>query len=165
MKIVFSLFFALYSLTAFAGKTFIYCSEGSPSSFNPQIFTDGTSSNASSHTIYNRLVEFEVGTTKVVPALAEKFEVSKDKLTYTFKLRSGVKFHTTNYFSPTRDFDSSDVVFSIDRMRLKDHGFHKVGGGNYEYFDGMEMGKIIKEVKAIDSKTVVITLHFLQIWQ
>jgi hypothetical protein len=29
----------------------------------------------------------------------------------------------------------------------------------------MEMGKIIKEVKAIDSKTVVITLHFLQIWQ
>jgi dipeptide transport system substrate-binding protein len=158
MKIVFSLFFALYSLTAFAGKTFIYCSEGSPSSFNPQIFTDGTSSNASSHTIYNRLVEFEVGTTKVVPALAEKFEVSKDKLTYTFKLRSGVKFHTTNYFSPTRDFDSSDVVFSIDRMRLKDHGFHKVGGGNYEYFDGMEMGKIIKEVKAIDSKTVVITL-------
>ncbi len=144
-----------FSLNA---KTLIYCSEGSPSSFNPQIFTDGTSSNAATYTIYNRLVEFETGSTRIVPALAESFKVSKDQLTYTFQLRKGVKFHTTPYFTPTRDFDSSDVVFSIDRQRLKENPFHKVGGGNYEYFDGMEMGKIIKDIKALDPLTVEITL-------
>lgn len=139
-------------------KPLIYCSEGSPSSFNPQLFTDGTSSNASSYTIYNRLVEFDIGSTKVVPALAEKYEVSKDKLTYTFTLRPGVKFHTTSYFTPTRDLNADDVLFSIERQMKKDHPFHAVGGGNYEYFDGMEMGKIIKEVKAINPMKVQITL-------
>ena len=143
---------------ALNAKTFIYCSEGSPSSFNPQIFTDGTSSNATTYTVYNRLVEFEIGSTKVVPALAEKYEVSKDKLTYTFHLRKGVKFHTTAYFTPSRDLNADDVLFSINRQRVKDHPYHAVGGGNYEYFDGMDMGKIIKDVKALDPMTVVITL-------
>jgi dipeptide transport system substrate-binding protein len=153
---------AFLLLLAFTQQTYakplIYCSEGSPSSFNPQIFTDGTSSNASTYTIYNRLVEFEVGTTKVIPALATSYEVSKDKLTYTFKLRPGVKFQTTSYFTPTRDFNSDDVLFSINRQRVKDHAYHSVGGGNYEYFDGMDMGNIIKDVKAVDPLTVVITL-------
>jgi dipeptide transport system substrate-binding protein len=147
----------LFSMGIYA-KALIYCSEGSPSSFNPQIFTDGTSSNASTYTIYNRLVEFEIGTTKVIPVLAESYEVSSDKLIYIFHLRKGVKFHTTPYFTPSRDMDSSDVVFSIDRQRVKDHPYHMVGGGNYEYFDGMDMGKIIKDVKASDAHTVVITL-------
>jgi len=148
----------LFSVVNINAKTLIYCSEGSPSSFNPQIFTDGTSSNAATHTLYNRLVEFETGTTKIIPALAESFKVSKDQLIYTFKLKKGIKFHQTAYFTPTRDLNSSDVLFSFDRQRLKDHPYHAVGGGNYEYFDGMEMGKIIKDIKAIDPLTVEITL-------
>jgi dipeptide transport system substrate-binding protein len=139
-------------------KSFVYCSEGSPSSFNPQLVTDGTSTNATAATIYNGLVEFEPGTTKIIPALAESWEISKDKLIYTFKLRKGVKFHTTKYFTPTRDFNATDVLFSIDRQRITTHPFHAVSGGKYEYFDGMEMGKIIKEVKALDPYKVQITL-------
>ena len=53
----------LFIASNIEAKPMIYCSEGSPSSFNPQIFTDGTSSNASTYTIYNRLVEFEIGST------------------------------------------------------------------------------------------------------
>jgi dipeptide transport system substrate-binding protein len=86
-------------------------------------------------------------------------EISKDKLTYTFKLKKGIKFHTTKYFTPTRDFNATDVVFSIDRQRLATHPFHAVSGGKYEYFDGMEMGKLIKAVKALDPMTVQITLN------
>lgn len=141
-----------------APKTFVYCSEGSPSSFNPQIVTDGTSFNASSRTIYNRLVEFDLGTTKVMPALAESYSASKDGLTYTFKLRKGVKFQTTSYFTPTRDFNADDVLFSFNRQRLKDHPFNKIGGGTYEYWDSMEMGATIKDIKKTDDHTVVITL-------
>ncbi|RPJ70597.1 MAG: ABC transporter substrate-binding protein, partial [Alphaproteobacteria bacterium] len=143
---------------AFA-KSFIYCSEGSPSSFNPQLVTDGTSTNATAGVLYNGLVEFEIGTTKIVPALAESWEISKDKMTYTFKLKKGVKFHTTKYFTPTRDFNATDVVFSIDRQRITTHPYHAVSGGKYEYFDGMEMGKIIKEVKILDPYKVQITLN------
>jgi dipeptide transport system substrate-binding protein len=159
MKFFISISFllSLASNNAFA-KNFVYCSEGSPSSFNPQLVTDGTSTNASSATIYNGLVEFGPGTTKIIPALAESFLISKDKMTYTFKLRKGVKFHTTKYFTPTRDFNATDVLFSINRQRLINHPFHAVSGGKYEYFDGMEMGKIIKDVKALDAYTVQISL-------
>ena len=51
----------LITFNAQAAKTFVYCSEGSPSTFNPALATDGTTFNASSHTVYNRLVEFKKG--------------------------------------------------------------------------------------------------------
>jgi dipeptide transport system substrate-binding protein len=140
-------------------KTLVYCSEGSPSSFNPQLVADGTSLNTL-HPVFNGLVEFEIGTTKVIPVLAESYTISKDKLTYTFKLRKGVKFHTTKTFTPTREMNAEDVVFSFERMLLKDHPYHNIGGGTYEYFDGMGMGKVIKSVKATDPMTIAITLNY-----
>jgi dipeptide transport system substrate-binding protein len=143
------------------GKTFVYCSEGSPSSFNPQLVADGTSLNTL-HPVFNGLVEFEIGTTTVVPALAESYTISKDKLTYTFKLRKGVKFHTTKTFTPTRDMNADDVVFSYERQLLKNHPYHSVGGGTYEYFDGMDMAKVIKSVKAVNPLTVEITLNYAE---
>ena len=140
-------------------NTFVYCSEGSPTAFNPQITTDGTSNNASAHTIYNRLVEFEYGSTKIVPALAESWSISDNKLEYTFNLRKGVKFHTTKYFTPTRDFNSDDVLFSFNRMRVESNPFHKVSGGTYEYFNGMDMGNLIKDIVKIDEHTIKIVLN------
>ena len=57
--------------TAIKANVFVYCSEGSPSAFNPQITTDGTSNNASAHPIYNRLVEFKRGSTEIEPGIAK----------------------------------------------------------------------------------------------
>ncbi|EQC52821.1 ABC transporter substrate-binding protein [Bacteriovorax sp. DB6_IX] len=142
-----------------SNKTFVYCSEGSPTAFNPQVTTDGTSNNASAHTIYNRLVEFKRGTTEVEPALAESYTISDDQLTYTFNLRKGVKFHTTKYFTPTREFNADDVIFSFNRMYKKDHSFHKVSGGTYEYFNGMGMGALIKDIKKVNDYQVQIVLN------
>ena len=87
-------------------KTLVYCSEGSPEGFDPALYTAGTTFDASSRPVYNRLVEFERGTTNIIPGLAESWEISDDGLEYTFKLRQGVKFHTTNYFTPSRDFNA-----------------------------------------------------------
>lgn len=154
---------ALFVFTACQGQksnksSFVYCSEGSPTAFNPQVTTDGTSNNASAHTIYNRLVDFKTGTTEIYPSLAESYTVSADNLTYTFKLRTGVKFHTTAYFTPTREFNADDVLFSFNRMYDKDSTYNKVGGGSYEYFQGMGMGDLIKEIKKINDHEVSITL-------
>jgi dipeptide transport system substrate-binding protein len=157
MKSLFALLLSVMFATPVMAKTFVYCSEGSPSSFNPQLVADGTSSNANSQ-IYNRLVEFERGSTKLVPALASSWEISKDKKVYTFNLRPGVKFQTTKYFKPSRDFNADDVIFSIERQRVKTHPFHNVSGGKYEYFDGMEMGALITDVKALTPMKVQVTL-------
>jgi dipeptide transport system substrate-binding protein len=144
--------------SAFAAKTFVYCSEGSPTLFNSQMITDGPSMNATHSTMYNTLVDYKKGTTEIKPSLAESWETSKDGLKITFKLRKGVKFHTTAAFTPTRDFNADDLIYSFERMRDPKHPFHKVNGGQYEYWDSMEMSKIIKEIKKIDDYTVQFQL-------
>jgi len=140
-------------------KTLVYCSEGSPEGFNPSLYTAGTTFDASSRQIFNRLVEFERGTTQIVPALAESWEVSDDGLTYTFHLRRGVKFHTTKSFAPTRDFNADDVVFSFARQLDENHPYHKVSGGQYEYFVSMDMPGLIKRIEKVDDYTVRFHLN------
>ena len=148
---------ALLSTTVQA-KTLVYCSEGSPEGFNPSLYTAGTTFDASSRAIYNRLVEFERGTTELVPALAESWTVSDDGLEYTFKLRPGVKFHSTDGFTPTRDMNADDVVWSFERQRDPEHPYHTVSGGTYEYFQSMAMPDLISSVEKVDDMTVAITL-------
>ena len=140
-------------------KTLVFCSEGSPEGFNPAFMTAGTSFDASSRPVYNRLVEFERGTTKIGPALAEKWDVSDDGTEYTFYLRKGVKFQTTKEFTPTRDFNADDVVFSFKRQLDKEHPYHKVSNGSYEYFNGMSMPDLLKDVVKVDDYTVKFMLN------
>jgi dipeptide transport system substrate-binding protein len=146
------------SLSAQA-KTLVYCSEGSPEGFNPSLYTAGTTFDASSRAIFNRLVEFERGATNIVPGLAESWSVSDDGLEYTFKLRQGVKFHTTAGFTPSRDFNADDVVFSFKRQGDESHPYHKVSGGSYEYYNGMSMPDLLKDVVKVDDSTVKFVLN------
>ncbi|AIY41096.1 Dipeptide-binding ABC transporter [Collimonas arenae] len=144
---------------AIAAKTLVFCSEGSPEGFNPQLFTTGTTFDASSVPLYNRLVQFELGTTKIIPGLAESWIVSDGGLTYTFKLRKGVKFHSSAKFKPTRDFNADDVLFSFNRMADANHPFHKLAtGSSFSYFLDMGMDKIVDKVSKVDEYTVVFKL-------
>lgn len=139
-------------------KTLVYCSEGSPEGFNPSLYTAGTTFDASSKPIFNRLVEFERGATNVVPGLAESWDVSDDALQYTFHLRKGVKFHSNKNFTPSRDFNANDVLYSFNRQWQTDHPDHKMSGGNYEYFNSMDMPKLLQSIEKIDDHTVRFTL-------
>ncbi|CAB3763143.1 ABC transporter substrate-binding protein [Paraburkholderia solisilvae] len=138
--------------------TLVYCSEGSPESLNPQRMLSGTARNATATTIYDRLVDFRPGTTEVVPALAERWSISADQKTYVFHLRRGVKFHRTAFFTPGRDFNADDVLFSLNRQWKIDHPYHRVGGGNYQYFQGMGMDQLIVSAARVDAYTVRIVL-------
>jgi dipeptide transport system substrate-binding protein len=155
---------ALLVSTMLAGaanaKTLVYCSEGSPEGFDPAPYTAGTTFDASSKPLYNRLVEFERGTTKVLPGLAESWEASADGLEFTFHLRKGVKFHTTSYFTPSRDFNADDVVFSFVRQWKKDHPWNQYTAGiAWEYFDGMDMPALLKDIVKVDDYTVKFVLN------
>lgn len=157
-KLVAAAAIALFATTAQA-KTLIFCSEGSPEGFTPSLYTAGTTFDASSRQIYNRLAEFEIGTTRIIPGLAESWDVSGDGLVYTFKLRKGVKFHSTKNFTPSRDFNADDVLFSFERQFSKSHPYHMVSGGAYEYFNGMSMPDLIKKIEKVDDFTVRFTLN------
>lgn len=121
----------------------VYCSEGSPDSFNPQISTSGTAYDASAHPLYNRLVDLDPDTGTPQPALAESWTVSRDGTRWKFKLRRDVQFHRTAWFTPTRPFNADDVLFSFERQWRPRHPFHRVSGGNYAYFANIGLGELL----------------------
>src|SRR4029077_12208890 len=149
----------LSTSAALARGTLVYCSEGSPEGFQPQFFTTGSTFDAVSVPMFNRLVEFEIGTTNIVPALAESWTVSPDGKTYTFQLPHGRKFHSNANFKPTRDFNADDVLFSWNRMADDNHPFHKMTAGQtFSYYDDMGMKNIVDSVQKIDDYTVRFNL-------
>src|SRR5690349_17000913 len=139
---------ALTAASVAAKGTLVYCSEGSPEGFQPQFFSTGTTFDAVSVPMFNRLVQFEIGTTNIVPALAESWTVAPDGKAYTFKLRKGVKFHSNANFKPTRDFNADDVLFSWNRMADEHHPFHTMTAGQtFSYYDDMGMKNIVDRVE------------------
>lgn len=139
-------------------KTFVNCVSRSPQYFSPALAMDGISYNASSQQVYNRLVEFKRGSTEIEPALAESWDISEDGLTYTFHLRKGVKFHSNKEFTPSRDFNADDVVFSFNRQLDSNHPYHAVSKATYPYFKAMKFPALLQSVEKVDDHTVKFTL-------
>lgn len=94
----------------------IYCTNAAGVSLNPQTADAGTTMNVVTEQIYNKLFEIKNNSAQVTPVLAKSYTVSPDGLLITIDLRRGVKFHHTPWFTPTRDFNADDVLFSLNRI-------------------------------------------------
>ena len=143
---------------AVAQTTFVFGNQGEPVSLDPAVITDGIS-NRITRQLYEGLVKYKGATTEVIPALAEKWEVSKDGTVWTFTLHKGVKFHDGN------PCDAAAVVWNFDRWRLSKHPQHEnqiKAGQTFEYYEaqfgGFDEKSVITKVEAVNPQTVRITL-------
>lgn len=66
--------------------------------------------------VYEGLVEYKPGSVDIQPLLAESWETSSDGLTFTFTLRSGVKFHDGS------DLNADGVVAALKRIQDVNQG-------------------------------------------
>ncbi|PKG58260.1 ABC transporter substrate-binding protein [Shewanella sp. Choline-02u-19] len=137
----------------------VYCSEGNPESFNPQTVTSGTTIDATSQQLYDTLVDYDPVTSSIVPALAISWQGSDDGLTYRFKLRSGVQFHHTDYFTPTRDFNADDVLFSFNRIIDTENPYHSVSANGYPFFQSIGLSQTIKQIEKVAEDEIVFHLN------
>lgn len=98
------------------GDTLTIAAITDPASFDPQ--QDASINNSLLVApAYNNLLYYDQETgSKVVPELAERWDLSPDGLTYTFKLRQGVAFH-----DGTR-LNAGDVAFNLERMKSPPKG-------------------------------------------
>jgi dipeptide transport system substrate-binding protein len=135
-------------------ETLIICTEASPDSLNAQL---STTSFDVSEQVADRLVEMAPGGSQIVPALAESWQVSPDGLTYTFKLRHGVRFQSNKLFTPTREMNADDVVFSFRRMFDQSNPFYQIAEGKFpEFIDLLQPS--LQAVEKVDEHTVVFRL-------
>ena len=137
-------------------KTLVLCQNTSIESFDTLRGLSVGTFNATSETLYDKLVEHDPVTDAVVPELAERWEFNADGTVLTMTLRKGVRFHSTDYFKPTREFNATDVVFSYQRLMNPDLPFAKAYGGRYPY--ARALTGPVATVEAVDPQTVRFTL-------
>jgi len=132
------------------------CTEGSPETFNPQLTNNGVTSNVLTQ-IYDGLVSVRQSDLSIEPALAERWEVSGDGKTYRFHLRKGVRWQSNDDFTPSREFNATDVLFTFNRMMDVNNPYHKVSGGTYIGFEN-KLGDLLQKVVRVDDHTVEFVL-------
>lgn len=140
-------------------RSIIYCSEGSPETFNPQLVTSGTTIDATSHQLYDRLITYQGKDNTIVPAIAKSWHVTRDGKKITFYLRKDVSFHKTDYFTPSRNLNADDVIFSFNRILDNNHPFHNISGGIYPFFQSVEFENLVDSIEKINDYTVRFQLN------
>jgi dipeptide transport system substrate-binding protein len=141
-------------------KPLVVCTEASPDGFDVVQYNSLTTTNASADVLFDTLVRFDESTSKVVPDLALKWEASADGLSYTFHLRPGVQFQTTDDFKPTRPLNADDVIFSFERMLDPNQAWHKVAGpSGFPHAQSMQLPKLVKAIVKVDANTVRFDLN------
>ena len=134
-----------FAQKAVKGGTLIWGRGGDSVTLDLAQATDGESIKGGIQVLEN-LVIFAKDSMNVEPQLATSWEVSKDGLVWTFKLRKGVKFHDGT------PFNANAVKVSFERVIDKNHPFYKYGTWRYP---ALGLGPV-KEVKVIDDYTVAL---------
>ncbi|WP_186673626.1 ABC transporter substrate-binding protein [Sporosarcina sp. BP05] len=130
--------------------TLVFGRGGDSTSLDPSRVTEGESFKVTVN-LYETLLNFGEQDTTINPGLATEWEPSEDGLTYTFKLREGVKFHDGT------DFNADAVVKNFERWANGDAEKFPYYSSMFGGFKGDE-GHVIDSVTADGENTVLIKL-------
>ncbi|KHN50810.1 ABC transporter substrate-binding protein SapA [Pectobacterium fontis] len=138
---------------------FVYCVNDVLNTFNPQMARSGVTIDTLAAQLYDRLLDVDPYTYRLMPELAQRWEVLDNGSTYRFYLRHDVPFQHTAWFSPTRNMNADDVIFSFQRMLDEKHPYHDVNGGDYPYFDSLQFADSVQSIRKIGEYSVEIRLN------
>ncbi|MBV8635666.1 MAG: ABC transporter substrate-binding protein [Burkholderiaceae bacterium] len=147
----------LLAAPATHARALVYCAESSPEGFDPGLW-DSIGTHNTTAQLFQGLVDFEPGSTKLRPALADSWIISPDARTFVFHLRQGVHFHTTAYFTPTREFNADDVMFTFGRFLHPKHPFNLAFPATFIYPQNLGLADMVVALDKIDDHTVRFTL-------
>ncbi|HKZ12500.1 MAG TPA: ABC transporter substrate-binding protein [Solirubrobacterales bacterium] len=126
-----------------AGGSLVYSRQLETVTLNPREIKNGNGDIFAQEMIFSGIVRNDPnGTDKVVPGLAESWDISKDGLTYTFHLRPGLKY------SDGSPLSAEDIAWNLEQFADPEVNISLAGVAA-----GME------SVKATNAKTVVVKLE------
>ncbi len=101
--------------------------------------------------VFDTLLQYRDGSSDVEPGLATSWSVSRDGLSWTFRLRDGVRFHDGTPLT------SRQVAESLDRIVVPSHALApSPNPGGVRLLRGSP--GVVKEILTPDSRTVQINL-------
>ncbi|MEJ5999881.1 ABC transporter substrate-binding protein [Paucibacter soli] len=136
-----------------AAKPLVYCADASPEGFDPGLWDSASTNNVTSQ-MFQGLLGFKRGGTELEPQLASAWTITPDAKTFTFTLRRGVSFHKTPYFTPTRQLNADDVLFTFGRFIDPKHPFNQAFPTNFVYPQNLGLAKLIEGIDKVDEYTV-----------
>ena len=143
-----------------APKTFSYVYAMDPSSLDYSVTSKSSTSDVIANVVDGLLENDKYG--NLIPSLAEDWSVSKDGLTYTYKLRKGVKWYTSEG-EEYAEVKAKDFVTGLKHAADgKSDGLSLLQDsikGLAEYISGESNDFSTVGVKAVDDYTVEYTLN------
>ena len=143
-----------------APKTFSYVYAMDPSSLDYSVTSKSSTSDVIANVVDGLLENDKYG--NLIPSLAEDWSVSKDGLTYTYKLRKGVKWYTSDG-EEYAEVKAKDFVTGLKHAADgKSDGLSLIQDsikGLAEYVSGESNDFSTVGVKAVDDYTVEYTLN------
>jgi peptide/nickel transport system substrate-binding protein len=125
-------------------KAFIFARGADAQKLDPADVDDGESVNTMAQ-LFEGLIGFAPGTLEVEPRLAESYSISDDGLSYTFRLREGVRFHDGT------PLDAEAARFSFDRQLDPEHPAH-FPDASFQYWQNLYGD--IERVEVVDPMTL-----------
>jgi len=142
-----------------AGAVLTVCSESSPDGFDVAQSESTVTRDAAGHTVYDQLVRHVPGTAELAPGLAERWELGADGLKLVLHLRRGVKFHATPWFTPTREMNADDVLFSMQRQADPKSPWLAMAKNGFGLWHSFGLSGDIASIAKLDEHTVLLTLR------
>jgi peptide/nickel transport system substrate-binding protein len=134
------------------GGTWIFGSASDPSTLDAILIQDGESFRIAQQ-IYETLIKLKPGTTSdIEPGLAKSWDVSTDKLTYTFHLQTGVTF------SDGTAFNADAAIYNVNRWKNLAPALQGDDYYDITVFGGYGDKSLIKTVTKVDDSTFSVTL-------
>jgi peptide/nickel transport system substrate-binding protein len=133
-----------------ADSTLVISIAADPTGFDPEAVENNTSGFVMA-TVFDSLVSYKPGTTEVAPGLAKSWDISPDGLTYTFHLRTGVKFQDGSAFN------AHEYIQTLDRQLKKDDPNYIYNTGPVEGYEDFTFGSVAS-YSALDDNTVQFKL-------
>lgn len=128
---------------------------GDPQNLDPVMLSHGTTTSMVTWNIFEPLIRYDAVKGEMVPANAEKWEISDDGTTYTFHLKKGVKFHNG------REVKAEDFKYSFERLANPKTASPNGGSlqsvvGYQEFLDG---AADFSGIKVVDEYTLQLTIQ------
>jgi peptide/nickel transport system substrate-binding protein len=129
-----------------ADSTLVISIAADPTGFDPEAVANNTSGFIMA-AVHDGLIRYKPGTVDIEPGLAKSWDVAPDGLTYTFHLRTGIKYHDGSPFS------AHTYVQTIDRQLKKDDPAYIGNTGPVEGYEDTTFGSVASYA-ALDDNTV-----------